>query len=261
MKTLAILQARVSSSRLPRKVLLPILGEPMLFRQIERIRRATRIEQLVVATSTDPSDDALASECATRGIGCFRGSLDDVLDRFYRIAVSFQPANIVRLTGDCPLADPELIDRIIEFHAKGNYDFVSNAIEPTFPDGLDMSVFRFRLLNEAWHEAQLPSEREHVTIFMKQHPQRYKIGSYKESPDRSYMRWTVDEAADFAFVSAIYERLFPGEPDFDSEDIYRLLEEHPELLCLNSGIGRNEGLQRSLQKDNEWKSHNEKQNP
>jgi len=261
MKTLAILQARVSSSRLPGKVLLPILGEPTLFRQIERIRRATRIEQLVVATSTDPSDDILASECLTRGIGCFRGSLDDVLDRFYRAAVSFRPANIVRLTGDCPLADPELIDRVIEFHLQGGYDFVSNAIEPTFPDGLDSAVFRFELLEQAWQEARLPSEREHVTPFMRHHPERYKIGSYKGSPDRSYMRWTVDEPADFAFVCAIYERLYPAKADFGSEDIYRLLEDQPELLQLNGGIGRNEGLASSLQKDGVWKAQNENQNP
>jgi spore coat polysaccharide biosynthesis protein SpsF len=259
--SLAILQARVSSSRLPGKVLLPILGEPMLFRQIERIRRARNIDQLVVATSTDASDDVLAAACAARGIACFRGSLDDVLDRFYQAAVSFQPDTVVRLTGDCPLADPELIDRVIELHGQGGYDFVSNAIEPTFPDGLDAAVFRFELLEQAWREAKLPSEREHVTLFMRHHPERYKIASFKGPQDRSHMRWTVDEATDFAFVSAIYQRLYPAKPDFSSADIYRLLEDEPDLLRINSGIGRNEGLLRSLKKDQEWKAQHENQNP
>lgn len=258
---LAIVQARASSSRLPAKVLRPILGRPMLSRQLERLRRCRCIDQLLVATSDDPSDQPISKLCAAEAVACFRGSLDDVLDRYYQAAKPFRPSHVVRLTGDCPLADPELIDRVIEFHLQGGYDFVSNAIEPTFPDGLDAAVFRFRLLEQAWREAQLPSEREHVTLFMRHHPERYKIGSYKGSPDRSYLRWTVDKPADFTFVSTIYERLYSGKPDFGSEDIYRLLEEEPELLRLNGGIGRNEGLQRSRQQDNEWKSQNENQNP
>lgn len=261
MKVLAILQARVSSSRLPGKVLLPILGEPMLFRQIERIHRAKRIEQLVVATSTDASDDVLASECATRGIYCFRGSLDDVLDRYYHAALGFQPANVVRLTGDCPLTDPELIDRVIGFHLQGAYDFVSNAINPTFPDGLDAVIFRFHILEQAWREARLPSEREHVSLFMKNRPERYRIANYEGSPDRSDMRWTVDEPSDFEFVQSVYSHLYPDKPDFGSEDIYHLLEQRPELQRINSSIGRNEGLLSSLRKDQEWKSANEESKP
>jgi spore coat polysaccharide biosynthesis protein SpsF len=258
---LAIVQARASSSRLPAKVLRPILGRPMLSLQLERLRRCRLVDKLLVATSEDPSDQPIANLCAAESVSCFRGSLDDVLDRFYQAAKPFLPRQVVRLTGDCPLADPELIDRVIEFDLQGGFDFVSNAIEPTFPDGLDAAVFRFQLLEQAWREAQLPSEREHLTLFMRHRPERYKIGSYKGSPDRSYMRWTVDEPADFAFVSAIYERLYPKKPDFGSQDIYRLLDEEPELLRLNGGIERNEGLQRSLQQDNEWKSQNENPNP
>ncbi len=257
---LAIVQARASSSRLPGKVLRPILGRPMLSRQLERLRRCKHIGKLLVATSDDFSDQPIADLCVAESVACFRGSLSDVLDRFYQAANSFLPAHVVRLTGDCPLADPEVIDRVIEFYLQGDFDFVSNAIDPTFPDGLDAAVFRFRLLEQAWREAKLPSEREHVTPFMRHHPERYKIGSYKGSPDRSYLRWTVDEPADFAFVSAVYERLYPGKPDFSSEDICRLLDERPELLRLNSGIERNEGLQRSQQQDNERSSQNENQN-
>lgn len=260
-RILAVIQARASSSRLPAKVLQPILGRPMLSRQLERLRRCRRIDKLLVATSEDSSDQPIADLCAAESVDCFRGSLNDVLDRFYQAAKPFFPAHVVRLTGDCPLADPELIDRVIEFHVQGDFDFVSNAIEPTFPDGLDAAVFRFQLLEQAWREATLPSEREHVTPFMRHHPERYKIGSYTGFPDRSGFRWTVDEPADFAFVTEVYERLYPGRPDFGSEDIYRLLDQEPGLLRLNDGIGRNEGLQRSRQQDNEWKMKNENQNP
>lgn len=258
---LAIVQARTSSRRLPGKVLQPILGRPMLSRQLERLQRCRKVDRLLVATSDDTSDDPLVEFCATDSVACFRGSLDDVLDRYYQAAKLFQPSHVVRLTGDCPLADPELIDRTIEFYLQGDYDFVSNAIEPTFPDGLDAAVFRFQVLEQAWQEARLPSEREHLTLFMRNHPERFKIGAYKGHPDRSYMRWTVDEPADLAFVSAIYQRLYPDKPDFSSDDVYRLLNQHPELLWLNGEIGRNEGLLRSLQQDNEWKSKNEKPNP
>lgn len=258
---LAVLQARASSRRLPAKVLQPILGRPMLLRQLERLRRCSRIDNLVVATSENASDEPIENLCAAEGVACFRGSLDDVLDRFYRVAAPLNPAYVVRLTGDCPLTDPELVDQVVDFCRQGGFDFASNAIEPTFPDGLDAAVFRFSLLEEAWREARLPSEREHVTPFMRQRPERYKIGSFTGSPDRSQLRWTVDEPADLDFVRAVYEHLYPGNPEFSSADIYRLLEELPELQRLNSGIGRNEGLVRSQQHDNEWKSRNEKQNP
>lgn len=258
---LAIVQARTSSSRLPAKVLQPILGRPMLSRQLERLRRCGRVDKLLVATSDDSSDEPIAALCANESVACFRGSLDDVLDRYYQAAKLFQPSHVVRLTGDCPLADPELIDRTIDFYLKGNYDFVSNATEPTFPDGLDAAVFRFRVLEQAWQEAQLPSEREHLTLFMRRYPERYKSGAYKGYPDRSYMRWTVDEPADLIFVRAIYERLYPKNPNFSSDDIYHLLDCHPDLLRLNSGIMRNEGMLRSLKYDNEWKSNNEEQDP
>jgi len=164
---LAILQARVSSTRLPGKVLKPILGMPMLLRQIERVKQAKLIEQLLVATSDDKSDDPIEQLCRENDIACFRGSLDDVLDRFYQAAKPYQPDHIVRLTGDCPLIDPQLIDEVVVFCLSGDYDYVSNAFEPTYPDGLDVEVFRFPCLQQAWEEAELPSEREHVTLFIK----------------------------------------------------------------------------------------------
>lgn len=248
-RTVAILQARMSSSRLPGKVMLPLLGEPMLWRQIERVSRCRRIDRLVVATSIDPSDDAIEALCSDKGVACFRGSLGDVLDRYYQTAVTHRAETVVRLTGDCPLTDPGLIDDIIDFMGKGQFDFVSNAIEPTFPDGLDAAAFQMTLLKDAWREATLPSDREHVTLFMRRNAVRYRIGSYKGGIDRSHLRWTVDEPEDFELVERIYARLYPENPGFNTRDILNLLDAEPQLTGLNAGIRRNEGLSRSLLKD------------
>lgn len=247
--TLAILQARTSSTRLPGKVLLPLFGVPMLLRQIERIRRAKLIDRLVVATSSDASDDQILAVCHEAGIECYRGDLDDVLDRFYQAASASMPKHIVRLTGDCPLTDPNVIDQVIAFYLAGGYDYASNAIEPTFPDGLDVEVFSFASLQQAWQEARLLSQREHVTPFIHQQPQRFRIGHYKNSVDLSYLRWTVDEEQDFVLVSKIYEALYPAKPDFTTNDILNLLERQPELKNINIQLRRNEGYQKSLAND------------
>ena len=160
-----LLQARMSSTRLPGKTLKPLAGLPALLRQIERVRRARSITRLTVVTSTDPSDDALATLCGEHGVDVFRGSLNDVLDRFYRAAQLSQAPHIARLTGDCPLIDPEVIDAVAAFYLQGDYDYASNTVNPTFPDGLDVEFFKFAALEAAWKEAELPSEREHVTPF------------------------------------------------------------------------------------------------
>ena len=246
---LALLQARCSSSRLPGKVLKPILGQPMLARHIERLRRSRHISPLVVATSTEASDDPLAALCATLDIQCRRGSLNDVLDRFYQAAAPFKPDHLIRLTGDCPLADPEVIDACIEFHLAGDFDYTTNALQPSFPDGLDVEVFRFSALTQAWQEATLPSDREHVTPFIYRHAERYRIGHYKQAEDLSWLRWTVDQPADFAMVEKVYEALYPNQPAFTTRDIVRWLATHPEVAGLNANIGRNEGYLKSLASD------------
>lgn len=252
MKSLAILQARVSSSRLPGKVLQPIMGEPMLFRQIERIRRAKRIDLLLVATSNDPSDDVLARECASRGVPCARGSLDDVLDRFVFSARPYQPELVVRLTGDCPLADPALIDAMLEKFGAGNFDYLTNADPPTFPDGLDVEVMKFPCLLTAHQEAKLPSEREHVTPFLRAHPERFRLGNFMSATDLSALRWTVDEPQDLEFVRSIYQGLYPANPCFSTEDILEFLEANSELRLINSKIERNEGLKKSIREDDDF---------
>lgn len=227
----------------------PLFGKPMLARQIERIARAKRIEHLVVATSNDPSDDPITTLCNELGISCYRGALEDVLDRFYRAAANFAPQHVVRLTGDCPLSDPKLIDNVINYYLAGNYDYASNTIEPTFPDGLDIEIFSFLSLERAWREAKLPSQREHVTPFIYSHPDQFRIGSYKGKEDLSALRWTVDEPADLELIAHIYGALYPTNTAFTTEDVLALLDRKPKLKTLNSGYQRNEGLQRSIARE------------
>jgi spore coat polysaccharide biosynthesis protein SpsF len=251
---LGLLQARVSSRRLPGKVLKPILGVPMLLRQIERLARCRRIDRLVVATSTDPSDDPLVVECQRHGIGVYKGSLSDVLGRFADASRIFRPNAIVRLTGVCPLADWELIDQAIELFETGGYDYITNFEPPTYPDGLDVEVVSTEALLEVAVVAQLPSEREHVTLFIRNHPERYKIGRLTQSIDLSSHRWTVDDPEDLDFVQQIYQALYPTDAAFTTDDILSFVRNNPELLTINAHIGRNEGLKKSLILDEIWLS-------
>lgn len=231
---LCILQARMSSTRLPGKVLMPILGMPMIGRQIERIRRARRIDALVVATSDQASDDALAQYCAGIGVHCHRGSLDDVLDRYYRAAQPLAPQHVMRLTGDCPLTDPALLDRVVEQHLRENNDYTSNVHQRTYPDGLDTELFRFELLERAWHETRTPFEREHVTPYFYSTGPTFRRGAVIDSVDRAALRWTVDYPEDFEFVSRVFAALYPDQPDFGLDQICALLERHPELALINA---------------------------
>ena len=219
MRVLAVLQARVSSTRLPGKVLKPLLGEPMLMRQIERVQRSRLIEKLVVATSVDSSDDALVDVLSQAGVAHFRGSLDNVLERFCQAAKPYQPEHVVRLTGDCPLADPMLIDAAINAHLSDGADYTSTALNPTYPDGLDVEVINFGALARAWREAALPSEREHVTSYIYSHPELFRLKSVEQTENMSTMRWTVDESADFNFVECVYGELYPGNTAFAMNDV------------------------------------------
>ncbi len=214
----------------------------MLARQVERIRRSKRLDGLVIATSNESSDDPIEKLAKEIQVDCFRGSLNDVLDRFYKAAKEFPAPHYVRLTGDCPLSDPQVIDNVIELHFKGQYDYTSSSIELTFPDGLDVEAFRNECLNQAWKEAKSSIDRQHVTYYIYSHPEKFKIGSYKGKPDLSHYRWTVDEAADFDLITRIYESLYPQNPEFLMADILDLVKKNPELNKINSHIPRNEGF-------------------
>jgi spore coat polysaccharide biosynthesis protein SpsF len=238
---LAILQARMSSSRLPGKVLLKVCGKPLLQHQIERIGRCDSLDALVVATSTDSSDDEIEGLCASLHVQLYRGSLHDVLDRFVQAARPRAPEWVVRLTGDCPLADPKIIDRVVRQATQGEFDYASSALHPTFPDGLDAECVRLRCLEQAWRETAQASDREHVTPFIYSRPERFRLGEVRHPVDLSSFRWTVDEPRDFIFVSQVFERLYPSNPAFSMQDVLALLEREPSLARLNCGIARNEG--------------------
>lgn len=245
---LGIVQARMASTRLPEKVLLPLAGRPMLERQLERVRRARRIDRLVIATTEDAGDDAIVALASELGVDVYRGSADDVLDRFHKAAVLLHPSHVVRLTADCPLADWELIDRTIELVMSGRYDYASTALRPTWPDGLDVEVMTFEALQSAWEEARSPVDREHVTPFIVNRPDRFRHGSLESPVDLSAMRWTVDEPRDYEFVRHVYEALYPTDPAFTTKDILALLGAEPQLAEINQGIERNQGLRLSIEK-------------
>lgn len=237
-RILAILQARMSSSRLPGKVLRPILGRPMLGRQIDRVKRSSRIGRLVVATSDEASDDSIVSFCAAEAIGCYRGALGDVLARYEGAARAYGSTDhVVRLTGDCPLADPEIIDRLIDLHVEGGYDYSSNTRELTFPDGLDAEIMTREALRQAAAEAQDPYDREHVTPFLYRHPERYRLGSLTNDLRLGHLRWTVDVEADFRLVEAVFGALLPRGENFGYAEILAFLNANPAIAAINARAG------------------------
>lgn len=225
---LTLIQARMTSTRLPGKVMMPILGEPMLARQIERVRRARSIGRLAVATSEQVSDDPLAVLCEELGLACYRGPLDDVLGRFAGALTAFGPAeHVVRLTGDCPLADPAVIDAVIGRHLEAGADYTNNTLRLTFPKGQDVEVVRASLLGLAAAETADPYDREHVTPFFYRRPDRFRLAWLERDPPLGELRWTVDTPEDFAFVTRVYQALYPSNPAFGSEDVLALTRDDP----------------------------------
>ena len=252
MTVVGVLQARMSSSRLPRKVLSPIVGKPMISLQLERLQRAKQLDLIIVATSDHESDTPLASLCAKLDMPCFRGSINDVLGRIYEAVRDDPPSHVVRLTGDCPLADPEVIDAVVSLHIKDANAYTSNVHPPTWPDGLDVEVIRFDALEAAWREAEEPFEREHVTPFIVDRPERFKTSCLRNDTDLSGLRWTVDESEDLEFVQQVYEHLYGEDATFDTGAILELLMTHPDIAEANSCYLRNAGSQRlsQLKSDN-----------
>lgn len=228
---LAILQARMSSTRLPGKVLMPLAGAPMIVRQIERVARARRIDRLVVATSLSPADDAIEKAARKEGIAVHRGSLHDVLARFIGALEEFGPADhVVRLTADCPLADPFVIDETIETHLETGADYSSNTPpHRTFPKGLDIEVMKAEVLRRAAAAASTPEEHEHVTWGIHQHPERYRLAFHSQPVDEGEVRWTVDRPDDYAFMAAVYDALYKGDRAFTSDAVRAFVKTRPDL--------------------------------
>jgi len=260
--TVTIIQARMGSSRLPGKVLMDIAGRPMLGWVFERARRARLVDEVVLATTIDPSDDPVAAYCQSHGYAHTRGSLGDVLDRYYQAARSQQADIIVRVTGDCPLIDPELIDDVIEVflgeaprvaerleiseandpdarQSRYPFDFAANRLPPpfkrTYPIGLDVEVCSFQALERAWQEATQTFEREHVMPYLYSQPGRFRFVQLQHEPDYGNLRWTVDTAQDLALIRAIFERL-PDPLSCSWQDVLRIIQSDPSLSELNAQI-------------------------
>ena len=238
MKIVAIIQARMGSTRLPGKTLLPILGRPLLERLIERLRFVERIDQIVVATTVAPDDDAIEATCDRLGAGCYRGSVDDVLDRVLEAARTYHADLIVEICGDCPLIDPGTVRSVIELYDTGAFDHTSNILCEGYPRGLDTQVYATRVLAEVAELTQNPADREHVSLYIYEHPKRYRLGRYETPADirRRRLRLTVDTPDDLALIQAIYEHLYPSKPDFSIQDVVRLLDDHPELADYNAYV-------------------------
>ena len=242
MKVCVILQARMGSARLPGKVLKEVLGKPLLEYQCERLDRVKLKDETIITTSIGDSDRPIVDFCRKRALVCFRGPEEDVLARFEGAALSRAADVVVRLTGDCPLIDPEIVDRVIEFYLTNNahYDYVSNVFKRTYPRGMDCEVFSRRALWEAQREAKLPAEREHVTRFIYSHPERYRLGSVTHSEDQSRHRWTVDTPEDFELIRKILTELYPRKPHFTMNDVLALLAGHSEWEQLNAHVQQKE---------------------
>jgi spore coat polysaccharide biosynthesis protein SpsF len=251
-KVTAIIQARMASTRLPGKVMKEVIGRPLLSYLIERVRCCKGIKNIILATTVNPEDDIIAMLGGKEGVNIFRGSENNVLERFYEAATMFNARHIMRVTADCPLIDPDILYMLIEYYFVENMDYVSNCAYPTLPDGLDSEIFTFKALDYAHKHAVLPSELEHVTPYIRSHPEIFRIGNWTYHEDLSQLRWTVDEPEDFEFVRQVIEILYPKNRDFRMKHILELIHQRPDLAQINTHIKRNEGRLKSLEEDKKF---------
>ena len=240
MKVIAVIQARMGSTRLPGKVLLDLAGEPMLARVVNRTRRAQTLDEVVVATTVQPDDKAIVRLCIEHAWLCFRGSEDDLLDRYYQAATAHQADVVVRITSDCPLIEPEIVDWVVrEFLENSPVDYVSNTLPPrNFPRGLDVEAMSFEALARAWREDDNPAWREHVTPYIYRHPEKFVLRAVVNTEDFSHMRWTIDTIDDLMFVRKIYD--YFGHDTFSWRDALAILDQHPEWLDINRHVVQKE---------------------
>lgn len=249
MKVLTVIQARLGSTRLPGKVLMKIEGKTVLQHTIERVRASKKAGRIVVATTIKEEDLKIVKLCAGLGVSVYCGSEDDVLDRYYQAAKIIKADPVVRITSDCPLIDPEVIDRVIGFYFRTKQDYATNTFPPTYPDGQDVEVFSFSALKRAWKESRLASEREHVSLYIRNHPELFKITNLKYRQDLSRKRWTLDRYEDYKFIKTVYRPLYRKNRIFGMNEVLNFLKKHPELEQLNQHISRSEGHIRALASD------------
>jgi spore coat polysaccharide biosynthesis protein SpsF len=250
-QTILISQARSGSTRLPKKVLLKIHGQELLNIQITRLSKCREIDKIIVATTNAPEDNIIADLCASWNVEVFRGQINDVLDRYYQAVAEFNPKWVVRVTSDCPLIDPELVDAVIKFAKVNDVDYASNVLEEHFPDGQDVEVFKFEALKRAWQDSTLLSDREHVTPYIRTNSTynggtMFSAASFPCFEDFSDIRMTVDEPRDFDLITKLVE-------DLGLEETWLSYTRHiieNKYNTINSNIIRNEGFLKSLKNDN-----------
>ena len=236
-KIVAIIQARMGSTRLPGKVLMDVNDIPLLEIMLSRVTKSKLLDQVIIATSNHSNDNQIEEFCKKNNYECFRGSENDVLSRYYKCAKQNNADVVVWLTADCPLIDPKIIDSVINYFWEKGVDYAGNTVPPetsTFPDGSDVEVFTIKSLEKAYKEAKDPKDREHVTFYLWKYNHGFTTAQFSQSNDWSKYRFTVDYPEDFEFVKLVYENLYHENPNFGMDDIIKLLKKKPELLDINS---------------------------
>lgn len=237
MRIVAIIQARMGSTRLPGKVLKQVMDKPLLDYQIERLQRTKMLDDIVIATTVNEQDQEIVRYCEVRSLACFRGSEEDVLSRYYEAAQNANADVIVRITSDCPIIDPAIVDDVISYFLQDpSFDYVSNTIDRTYPRGMDTEVFPFEVLNRVNQEATDYSDREHVTSFIVRHPHKFRIKQVKQETDESGFRLTVDTPEDLLVIEHILRNLYVQSPFFSQQDVIAFLNQRPEIARLNNHI-------------------------
>ena len=238
MKIVIIVQARMGSSRLPGKILKEVLGKPLLEYLLERLKRVKKANEICVATTTKPQEQPILDLCARLDVATFRGSEDDVLERYYLAAKKCKAGAVVRVTSDCPLIDPVEIDKLVHFYLDnlGQYDYVAHSLTRTYPRGMDAEIFSFDALEKAYNNGKSAPEREHVTPHLYWNPHLFRLGNVAYKEDHKDHRWTVDTPEDFELIQKIIESLYPIKPEFLIEDILNLFKKNPEWKNINNHI-------------------------
>lgn len=236
MKVVAIIQARMGSTRLPGKVMKLLMDHTVLYHVVTRVQKVNDIDEIIVATTDLSQDNPISDEARKAGANVYRGDEQDVLSRYYKAAAEADADIIIRITSDCPLIDPALLSKMLEFYQLNNYDYVSNTLSRTFPRGLDVEIFSFQALEKAYNSASLPEEREHVTPYLYRHPTQFSLYDYRSDEDHSDYRWTLDTIEDWELIHKLYQHLYDPSRLFGFKETLEFLQSNPELSHINAHV-------------------------
>ena len=237
-KIVTVIQARLGSTRLPNKIFLPLTGEPLLLRMYERVKYSEVTGTVVIAIPNEPSDDPIEQLCKEKGIPVFRGDTGDLLDRHYKAGLKFNADAVVKIPSDCPLIDPKVITKVINYYLENSdkFDYISNLHPATYPDGNDVEIFSMKALKNGWKNAKKDFEREHTTPYLWENPELFRIGNIKWEKGFDFSmthRWTIDYYEDYLFIKAVYDELYHKNPFFGIDEILNLISLKPELMKIN----------------------------